>query len=186
MSASEEREEPARLLLILDLDETLVYAVGAPLAHECHLCVGPYYVYKRPHLDLFLHRMSRIFDLAVWSAGTAGYVEATVEEVFRGHAAPRFVWSRWRCTRRYDPEQLEDFFLKDLKKVERKGFCLKRVLIVEDDPQKVSRNYGNAVYVRRFCGDPEDTELLALSNYLERFADCANVRSVEKRGWRWQ
>jgi RNA polymerase II subunit A small phosphatase-like protein len=74
--------------------------------------------------------------------------------------------------------------VKDLKKVKRKGYDLGRVLIVDDTPQKVERNFGNAVYVRPYFGDPEDNELAQLAPYLESLRACGNVRAVEKRGWR--
>ena len=56
-------------------------------------------------------------------------------------------WGRERCTRRIDPEWREEYYVKDLKKIERQGYDLDRVLIVEDTPSKVGRNYGNAIYV---------------------------------------
>ena len=58
------------------------------------------------------------------------------------------------------------------------------MLIVDDTPKKVERNFGNAIYAKPYFGDPEDSELRDLSRYLKSLAALANVRSVEKRGWR--
>ena len=41
-------------LLILDLDETLVFAAERPLTREADFRVGPYHVYGRPGLAVFL------------------------------------------------------------------------------------------------------------------------------------
>ena len=82
-----------RHLLILDLDETLVYAAEAPLGRPPDFAVGPYAVYRRPHLDPFLARAFEWFEVAVWSVGTAPYVEGVVErtEDRRRGARPRVV-----------------------------------------------------------------------------------------------
>lgn len=55
-----ERRSAERILLILDLDETLIYASEAALDRE-----PDFTVYRRPWLDEFLARCERNFDLAV-------------------------------------------------------------------------------------------------------------------------
>jgi carboxy-terminal domain RNA polymerase II polypeptide A small phosphatase len=171
--------------LVLDLDETLVRTQVEPHPNGFDFRVaGPgYYVRKRPHLDEFITRCQSWCDIAVWSAGGTGYVVPTVDILFEQHTKPLFVWCYPRCTRKYD-ENREEYSLKDLKKVKKRGFSLSRVLIVEDEARKVARNYGNLVVVREFLGDNDDTELLALADYLEQFKDCADVRKPEKRYWR--
>ncbi|MDB5347078.1 MAG: phosphoprotein phosphatase [Schlesneria sp.] len=175
-----------RTLLILDLDETLIFASEKPLERESDFCVGPYYVYRRPYLEEFLKSCNQEFEIAVWSSSGANYLAAVVEAIFPLEVSPAFVWDRERCVQRYDPEYLETYFAKDLKKVKRLGFSLDRTLIAENTPQKVERNYGNAIYVCPFYGDPSDSELQKLSRYLRSLATVPNVRCVEKRGWRTQ
>ena len=46
-------EPDAPILLILDLDETLVYSIEEPLGRDHDFTVGPYAVYRRPHLAEF-------------------------------------------------------------------------------------------------------------------------------------
>jgi carboxy-terminal domain RNA polymerase II polypeptide A small phosphatase len=81
-------------------------------------------------------------------------------------------------------ETWEEVFLKDLRKVKRNGFDLSRVLIVEDTPANVRRNYGNAAYVSPFTGDTQDDELVLLGRYLASMRAVENVRTLEKRDWR--
>jgi len=71
-----------------------------------------------------------------------------------------------------------------LKKVRRAGFELERVLVVDDSPEKLERNYGNIVVVSEFIGDPADRELLELADYLSELADEGDFRRIEKRAWR--
>lgn len=172
-----------RILLILDLDETLIFAAEADLERPPDFRVGPYSVYRRPHLDEFLRSCWRHYEIAVWSSSGADYLAEVLRRVLPAEMSPIFVWDRERCVRAFDSEQQETCFVKDLKKIKRLGYDLNRVLIVDDTPQKAQRNYGNAIYVSPFYGDVQDDELLRLSLYLESLRSCPNVRAIEKRGW---
>lgn len=92
--------------------------------------------------------------------------------------------SRSRCVERFHPEFRDRYWVKDLKKVKRRGENLGRVLIVDDTPRKLERNFGNAIYVRAFEGDSHDQELRLLQTYLQSLATCSDFRQVEKRNWR--
>lgn len=171
-------------LLILDLDETLFFACESPLLrrHDCRL--GPYYVYRRPYLSEFLRRCEQQYQLAVWSSSSSDYVAEAVHLVLPQDVSLAFAWSRDRCVQRYHPETKQRYYIKDLKKVKRLGYDLNRMLIADDTPLKVQRNYGNAVYVKEFAGDTTDEELKHLSVYLTSIARIANYRRLEKRNWR--
>jgi RNA polymerase II subunit A small phosphatase-like protein len=173
-----------KILLVLDLDETLVYAAERPLGRPPDFTAGLYAVYRRPHLGEFLSSCPGRFDLAFWSSSSETYVRALVPAILPAGAQPVFAWSRGRCVRRFDPETREDYFVKDLRKVKRLGYDLRRVLVVDDTPRKAERNYGNAVYVRPWLGDPDDDELELLGRYLSSLHAVPDVRLVEKRGWR--
>ncbi len=173
-----------RILLILDLDETLIFAAEGQLEREPDFRVGPYAVYRRPHLENFLECCQRNFEIAVWSSSGAEYLAGVLRRILPAELTPAFVWDRDRCVRAFDAEQQETCFVKDLKKVKRLGYDLDRVLIVDDTPQKIHRNYGNAIYVSPFYGDDQDDELLHLSRYLESLCHSRNVRAIEKRGWK--
>ena len=173
-----------RILLILDVDETLLFALESRLDRQADSHVGPDFVYRRPHLAAFLSECQRHFDIAVWSSSSADYLGAVIAASFPSEIELKFMWSRERCVQRFDPEWHRYYFVKDLKKVKRKGYDLNRVLIIDDTPQKVERNYGNAIYVKPFLGDSNDDELQRLLPYLKSFQSMANVRQIEKRNWR--
>jgi RNA polymerase II subunit A small phosphatase-like protein len=173
-----------RILLVLDLDETLVYATERPLARPPDFAAGPYVVYRRPHLGEFLRGCSERFDLAFWSSSSEAYVATVVPAILPAGVEAAFAWSRGRCVRRFDPETREDYFAKDLRKVRRRGFDLRRVLVVDDTPRKAERNYGNAVYVRPWLGKTGDNELELLGRYLASLHAVPDLRTLEKRGWR--
>ncbi len=81
-------------------------------------------------------------------------------------------------------ETQETIYVKDLKKVKRLGYLLERVLFIDDTPDKMARNYGNAIYVSPFEGDDKDNELEVLLKYLLAIQFEPDYRNVEKRGWR--
>lgn len=174
-------------LLILDLDETLVHAVEKDkalvgLSHD--FSTQDYLVYKRPHLAEFLARMWKLYDLAVWSAAGTQYVDRVVECIWKDLPAPVFVFSGVRSTRRFDHDTMQPYYIKDLKKVRKRGFDARRMLIVDDIELNAQRNFGNAIYVREFNGEVDDNELLLLAVYLESIAGKDNFRAFEKRHWR--
>lgn len=171
-------------LLILDLDETLIQGSEVRLASEHDFQAGPYFIYERPYVGSFLSQVAQYFELAVWSSASCDYVEIIAKRLARFGIEWQFVWSRKKCTYRYDYEQMEPSPIKDLRKVKKLGYNLERVLIVDDTPAKVIRNYGNAIYIRAFDGSQGDDELRALEKYLVSIHGESNFRCIEKRGWR--
>lgn len=182
-----------RLLLILDLDETLIHASATALERAADFKLFGYHIYKRPYLSQFIQQCSEVFDLAVWSSASDDYVQEVVQQIFPEPEVLKFVWGRSRATLRrsfnpdytrnsYDPDHWH--YLKLLKKVTKLGFALERMLIVDDTPEKCIKNYGNAIYPLPYEGDETDNELELLAVYLRTLASRRNVRTIEKRRWR--
>ncbi|MCA9690888.1 MAG: HAD family hydrolase [Myxococcales bacterium] len=171
-------------LLVLDLDETLVHASPRLLTRRPDFCVGPYFVYRRPHVERFLESCLERFErVAVWTASTRDYALPVLDELV-DVSRLCFVWARERCTFHVDHETREPEWLKDLRKLRRRGFDRRKVIFVDDTPRKLARSYGNLVTVREYVGDLDDDELPALAEYLQRLGDVEDVRPIEKRGWR--
>jgi len=183
-----------KLLLILDLDETLIHASVTELDRPADFCLFDYHIYQRPHLAEFLTGCSQHFRLAIWSSASDDYVTEVTRRIVPTSIRLDFVWGRSRCTYCSTNTAFEDAgpvdyyshynYVKVLKKLRRFGYDLNRTLIVDDTPAKAKRNYGNAIYPQEYVGQNQDDELLALLTYLLRFKGVSNVRSIEKRGWR--
>ena len=171
-------------LLILDLDETLVFATEQKLSRIEDFRVGSYFVYQRPDLNHFVEFVFDYFKVAVWTSSGSGYANNVVKAIFENPEKLQFVWTRNRCTRRFDPDSGEDHWIKDLKKVRRLGFSLESIVVIDDSPEKLERQYGNTIYVTPFMGDALDQELCKLQTYLLWLKDVPNVRLIEKRNWR--
>lgn len=171
-------------LLILDIDESLVYSSENPLDPNFNFRLDSYSVIKRPYLDKFINQIFQWFDVAIWTAATDDYAQEIIQQVFPRDRKLEFVWSRNRCALRYDYEIGDYYWIKDLKKVKRMGYNLEKVLIIEDEPRAIQRSYGNLILTSAYNGKPEDKELQTLLNFLEWISKVENVRKVEKRYWR--
>lgn len=182
-------------LIILDIDETLLHATDT-LMHEAYdFKVFDYFVYKRPFLDTFLLELKKHFKVAIWSSASDDYVQEIVGQIFPKDYQLEFVWGRSKCTLQIDPQSIDDYgsfdyfnhmnYSKLLKKVAKKGYAtLEEMLIIDDTPRKCKYNYGNAIYPTPFLGNPNDTELELLLQYLISIKEVENVRKIEKRNWR--
>lgn len=174
-------------LLILDLDETLIHA-----RHDGGVdgdwCLAEYSIICRPHLWEFLRCVAGVYDLAIWSAASDMYVERIISHIQRRfHIDFVFVWARSRCSYIhhwgiYDSVHQSR---KNIRKVVRAfGYAIEDILIVDDDPEKLVDNYGNAIYIQKFEGDAWDDHLPALAQYLINIRNTPNFRMLEKRFWR--
>ena len=184
-----------QLLVILDLDETLIHATKTPLYSGWDFELAQYKIYVRPGLSQFLKRLKDSFRVAVWSSASDDYVNQVVEKIFPHGYPLEFIWGRTYCTLKHDESILEQYgysdyynhlnYVKPLIKVKKKGIApLEKMLIIDDTPAKSRLNYGNAIYPSEFHGQPEDNELAILADYLETLKSAENVRTIEKRNWR--
>ena len=171
-------------LLILDLDETLIFATEEALARPHDFTVGPYFVYKRPGVDEFLQYCRTHFLVAIWTSSTRSYAKDVVSQLFPADYPLQFVFARDKCVRRFNFEWQTECHIKDLKKAKAKGFPLEQILMLDDTPEKLQRQYGNLIRIREWLGNTDDQELLLVQHYLPELKDCPNVRRVEKRFWR--
>ncbi|MDE1460337.1 HAD family hydrolase [Spartinivicinus poritis] len=173
-------------LLILDLDETLIHAELIPLELPHAFVACPYFIYTRPYLDEFLAFCQQHFKLAVWTTGNQLYADTIVAHLFGSADQLEFVWARDRCISHYHSELDCNYYIKDLKKVKRHGYDLEDVLVIDDSPEKLERQYSNLIPVAPYYGEPTDKELKLLMSYLASIEEADNIRSIDKRGWHQQ
>lgn len=173
-----------KILLILDLDETLIYSTKSGLSYPEDFMVGEYSVYKRPSLDKFLDFISPNYDVAIWTSSTDDYAQEVVKNIFPQNYPLKFIYGRTKCTATFLWDQNEYVYAKNLSKLKKKDYSLEKILIIDDSPEKLKRNYGNHIRVEPFMGSNDDIELLHLMKYLEKIKLSDNVRVIEKRLWR--
>jgi len=170
-------------LLILDLDETLIHATEHELDFAPDFKIEPYFVYKRPYLETFLAFCQQNFKVGIWTTAGSEFAKVVFENAFPKNYSVEFIWSNKRCTRAFDPNLMEHYYIKNLAKLKRRGYRLEQTIMVDDTPRKLERNYGNLVRIKAWFGEADDSELLRLRNYLINLREAEDIRTVEKRGW---
>lgn len=170
-------------LLVLDLDETLLHSTTEATTRFT-FSDGAHHTLLRPHLATFLEQLDPWWHFSVFTAAGSIYAQSVINGI-RRHAFPRlellFVFDRTRCTPRRNPSTGETTWLKDLKKVKRRGFPLERVLALDDTPEAFARHRGNHLHAPRWTGDPNDTFLLDVIPQLRSLAVEPNIRTALKQ-----
>lgn len=174
-------------LLVLDLDETLVHSMHYSHPNidkeDCiYLAEFDYHVYKRPFLEYFLTSVSERYDIGIWSAGTDEYVETIIDLIMPSHVEPIFVFGRSMCQLRY----VHGFrvYVKPLRLLQDFGYCVNKMLIVDDSPEKCVDNFSNAIIPRPYLCNDNDGELLDLLHYLEQIAGSKDLTNHMHYRWR--
>jgi len=177
-------------LLVLDLDETLLYTVEQkerePSWEPHWQSLDGCRTYLRPSIHHFLEGVLARFEaVGVWTAGTHDYalemlrLIATPEQILQ----LRFIYSRERCHLKRDLETDEYCWIKDIKKLKKFGFHKNQILFIDDTAAGLQKSYGNLIRIPKFVGDPNDNLLQKLLIYLDEIGDTENVRSIQKRIW---
>lgn len=173
-------------LLVLDLDETLIHALGrgeADLPWPSQRQIAHFRVYLRPGVQAFMAAvLDRFAAVGVWTSASADYAAAMLDRIVARDRL-RFVFARDRCTQRRDLDLDEFYWVKDIRKLGRFGFDESQILFVDDKARGLERSYANLITVPPFKGDPADRMLDDLLAYLDRLGPLADVRSVDKRRW---
>lgn len=175
---------PKMKLLVLDIDETLIHATDKIIHDKWDFKVAQYFVYKRPHLDSFLDYCKSNFNVGVWTTAGDDFAASVVKKIFTDDYPLMFVWSVERCTRVFEPELQTFSYIKNLKKLKRKGYKLEDVIMIDDTPSNLRKNYGNLIRIEEYCGQNEDKELLRIMRFLDDLKTETDIRSIEKRSWK--
>jgi RNA polymerase II subunit A small phosphatase-like protein len=119
-----------RLTVVLDLDETLIYAREGPL-------------YARPGVDELLLYLKEHFEAIVWTAGVKAYAQAVVKNIDKLNAIQHCVYrhKKWftGCAG----------YNKDLTLL---GRDMKNTIIIENTPDCLRGNEGNGILVADYEG----------------------------------
>lgn len=153
---------PKQLTLCLDLDETLVH-FETDGSSGFDLSSG--HLHTRPYTAEFLEELSKIYELVVFTAGTAEYALEVVQELDPQRNLISHVLSR-----EWTQVDSEGNFVKDLTTL---GRPLSTVLLVDNCCESFSRQPENGVLVDSWtCSDSiYDTTLLRLMSLLKQVAE---------------
>ncbi|XP_064539316.1 CTD nuclear envelope phosphatase 1 homolog [Drosophila montana] len=134
------------------------------------------YVYKRPHVDFFLDRVSKWYNLVVFTAATEMYASRVLDFLDAG---------RNILTRRMYRQDCINICGIRAKFVSIAHSDLSNVLLLDDCHMENSFNVGNAVHIKSYRIGSKDDELLRMLPFLDALRFTQDVRSILGRCTRY-
>ena len=162
-------------LLVLDIDETLIYASMFPLKRASDFQIGLSAAYKRPGLARFMKTCLDWFKVGIWTSATPEYTGDVLFHLVNDPALLAFIWTREHCTSEEDPASGDHYWGKDLGRLIGQGYRAESIMIVDDSIEVWGRYSAHVVSVAKYRGDPTDDELEKLIPYLEQLGDIRNA-----------
>lgn len=164
--------DKGRLCLVLDLDETLVHSSFQPTSYfdfqiqvqiegMCH----DVYVAKRPYVDEFLERVSKLYEVIIFTASLAKYANPVLDELDPNQTIHGRLF-RDSCVGHGSQ------FVKDMSIL---GRPITRAAIVDNSPSSYAFQPENGIPIESWFDDKSDRALLDLADALERIHDCENI-----------
>lgn len=167
--------ESSSPLLVLDMDETLVYRIRSSCQEDPSSWEGlkihtvtfqqggsqvAVQILLRPGLTQFLEALNRHFRLYVFTAGEANYARALLKLVDPERRYIQKIFDRRFCSRTKN-----DLLVKDLR-LFTPDCRLSNLFLVDNSVSCFFTQPENGVPVLSFEGDPRDKELSKLQEYL--------------------
>ncbi|KAF9973571.1 Nuclear envelope morphology protein 1 [Actinomortierella ambigua] len=167
---------PKKKTLVLDLDETLIHSTSrgsrspgfmVEVLVDHHACL--YYVYKRPHVDYFLKKVSEWYKLVIFTASMAEYADPVIDWLDQNRTLFARRYFRQAC------QFKNGSYLKDLTIIEPD---LSSVCLLDNSPLSYSLNKENGIPIDSWFNDPKDEALLDLLPFLDALRFTDDVRSI--------
>ena len=161
--------------LILDLDETLVHSAFYPFEKKSDIILRInidgrnhiIHVLKRPNLDLFLKKISELFNIVIFTASIPQYAEPLIDILDPDKKYKRMY--RENCVKK------NGFYLKDLSQI---GNYYQDMIIIDNNPISYSINQDNGLPILTWYDDMNDNELMKLIPLLEFLSKVNDVRPI--------
>ena len=160
-----ENVEKDTYTLVLDLDETLVHFIITPSG-------GTFLI--RPFCFKFLEDMSKIFEIAIFTAGTQDYADSILDVI-----DPNKKLIKYRLYRQHT-SLCEMGFVKDLSKI---GRNLNRCIIIDNLENNYKLQPNNGIQCSSWEDDMKDTQLNDLDRILSQIIEKKpqDIKSIIKK-----
>ncbi|KAJ1930699.1 Nuclear envelope morphology protein 1 [Tieghemiomyces parasiticus] len=164
--------------LVLDLDETLIHGSllggSGSYSHVVEVFVDDisclYYIYKRPHVDYFLKKVSEWYHVVVFTASIMEYADPVIDSLDPKGTLIHQRYFRDSCI------QQGTNFVKDLAIVEPD---LSHVCLIDNSPVSYALNKENGIPILAwYNNNAKDEALLDLLPFLDALRFTQDIRSV--------
>ena len=169
-------DKKKKYTLVLDLDQTLIFSTEQKGDGDGSAPKG-YSVKIRPYASELLEKMSKKYEIVVFTAAEENYAKAIINSLDKKGEYVAKLLTREHCIRTG-----EGYYIKDLRILADRS--TDEVLIVDDTIFSFAFQLENGIPVSPFTGDADDDELLFLMEYLEELYDTGEiVKSNKVRMW---
>ena len=161
--------------IVLDLDETLIHSSMEKPEVPYDFVVRPeidgqiltFFVIKRPGVDDFLKRVGEKYQIVVFTAGLREYASLVLDKLDPERRVISRSFYRDACS------EIDGRLVKDLGFVTRD---LRRVVIVDDNPNAYALQPENAFPIKPFNDDLNDVELKKVGEFFD--GDCEKCEDM--------
>lgn len=176
--------DPRKPLLVLDMDETLLHSVVVANEEDANTVVfSPggtkilLNIVARPHVDFFLTEAKKVYNLVLFTASEEYYAKEAIQLI-----DPRDQFFVCKLFKDSCSQLASGHYVKDLRVFGTE--LLDRVLLVDNSPNCYSAQLDNGVPIVDFRGDPHDTELPSLLDYLKALLRMSDIVKTNRNYFR--
>ena len=150
--------------LVLDLDETLVHYVEEE---------NSAYVQVRPYADYFLKKLSKHFEVVLFTAAEEDYTGIVLNELNKKNYITHILCRKYT-------EFKDGCYIKDLSKL---GRDLSKVCIVDNNKDNFKLQPENGLFISSYYGEQNDNELYLLCDDLMKIIETQpeDIRPIIKQ-----
>ena len=134
----------------------------------------------RPYCRLFFEKVSKYFEVIIFTASSKDYAELILNFLRRKHFKinkdiPIFDKTNCFITKK-------GFLIKDLQVLSNRK--LQSIAILDNLAYSYSLQLNNGIPIVEWYSDKSDTELLGVLKYLKKLSKCEDVRKFNERNLR--
>ena len=179
---SQMNTDKPKKILILDLDETLVHSSFYPFNSDDDDNKNSFdifftilfnqkyydvYVLLRPYFTQFINKMSKIFNIYIFTASIKAYAEPLLIKLDKNNLIQKKLY-RESCTLSEDKK-----YIKDLNTLNEN---LKNVILLDNNPNSYRYNKCNGLPIKTWHSEANDKELIKIIPFLTFLATVDDVR----------
>lgn len=169
------RAHQNRKTLILDLDETLTHTLKTEENSQISLKISndsSLFIKTRPYVQEFLQFASDEFEVVTFTASQKKYAD-----IILNHLDPENKLIHYRLYREHC-YNYKSQYIKDIRILG--GRDLKNIIIVDNLMTSFVLQIENGIKISTWTGDPKDTQLKQLIEYLKILKISRDVRTVNR------